>query len=208
MLLHQFPFGDGGFPLVNLLGKLRPFPGMVFCLSGISRFLKILPCFLEIVPGGVTACDIDIGFRRRRDRLVEKVSAENDGKRQDVNLWFRQEHGTVPGLTAPEGETYTAYCGEDPAGLLVLRDREAAGEIVYMGLREAYRGQGLAVQLFGQAVFTLRAAGKARLILTRPADCPAFDALLRQMDLRPDSQGRCAMELKLQVFPLLEEALV
>ena len=77
-----------------------------------------------------------------------------------------------------------------------------------MGLREAYRGQGLAVQLFGQAVFTLRAAGKARLILTRPADCPAFDALLRQMDLRPDSQGRCAMELKLQVFPLLEEALV
>lgn len=132
----------------------------------------------------------------------------NDGKRQDVNLWFRQEHGTVPGLTAPEGETYTAYCGEDPAGLLVLRDRGAAGEIVYMGLREAYRGQGLAVQLFGQAVFTLRAAGKARLILTRPADCPAFDALLRQMDLRPDSQGRCAMELKLQVFPLLEEALV
>lgn len=54
----------------------------------------------------------------------------NDGKRQDVNLWFRQERGTVPGLTAPEGETYTAYCGEDPAGLLVLRDRGAAGEIV------------------------------------------------------------------------------
>lgn len=131
-----------------------------------------------------------------------------DGKRQDVNLWFRPGFTPVAGLSAPEGETYTALCGEEPAGLLVLRDRGEAGEIAYLGLAERYRGQGLAVQLYGHAVLTFRAAGKTRLMLTRPDDGQALDPLLRQMDLRPDSRGCCEADLRIQVFPLLEEALV
>lgn len=132
----------------------------------------------------------------------------SDGKRRDINFWFRPGYTPVEGLSAPEGQVYTALCGEEPAGLLVLRDHGDEGELAYLGLAAPYRGQGLAVQLFGQAVFTFRAAGKQRLVLTRPEDGFSLDPLLRQMDLRPDGAGRCAMDLRIQVFPLLEAAAV
>ena len=87
---------------------------------------------------------------------------------------------------------------------MVLGDGGTAGELRYLGLTEPYRRQGLAVQLLGQAVFTCRAKGKEQLTLTVPDGCAELQPLLRQMDLRPDAQGRCTMDLRLQVFPLLE----
>ena len=70
-----------------------------------------------------------------------------DGKRRDTNLWFRPGTTALEGLTPPDGETFTAYCGETPAGLVVLGDGGKAGELRYLGLTEPYRRQGLAVQL-------------------------------------------------------------
>lgn len=127
-----------------------------------------------------------------------------DGKRRDTNLWFRPGTTALEGLTPPDGETFTAYCGETPAGLVVLGDGGKAGELRYLGLTAPYRRQGLAVQLLGQAVFTCRAKGKEQLTLTVPDGCAELQPLLRQMDLRPDAQGRCTMDLRLQVFPLPE----
>ena len=127
-----------------------------------------------------------------------------DGKRRDTNLWFRPGAAAVEGLTPPDGETFTACRGETPAGLVVLGDGGKAGELRYLGLTAPYRRQGLAVQLLGQAVFTCRAKGKEQLTLTVPDGCAELQPLLRQMDLRPDAQGRCTMDLRLQVFPLPE----
>jgi len=91
-------------------------------------------------------------------------------RKTDHNLWFKEGMTALDGLTPMEdGFLFTAILGETPVGQLCLRDvDDVTGELVYMGLVPAYRGQHLAVQLLGQAVFFFRHMGKKRILLRLP----------------------------------------
>lgn len=66
-----------------------------------------------------------------------------------------------------------ALLGDEPVGVLALREAETGiGELEHLALLPQYRGQGLAVQLLGEAVSLFRAAGKTELRLCQAPETP------------------------------------
>lgn len=123
------------------------------------------------------------------------------GQAKDVNLWFRPGFTAVPGLAAPQSQyVFTAMSEHSPVGILALDEEDdITGRITYLGLDETYRRLGLAVQLFGQAVFAFRALGKERLVLEVPAGFTGLDALVRQLELTAEGAGRFSADIRYQI---------
>lgn len=70
---------------------------------------------------------------------------------KDYNMWFRAEE-----------DRDAAMCGDAAVGFVRVReDVQGVGWIDALGMDEAHRGKGYGVQLIGQAVSRLRAAGKS-----------------------------------------------
>ncbi len=94
-----------------------------------------------------------------------------DGKQStDVNLWYRPaQDGAGEGLLR-----YEAMLGDEPTGTLELdpaRGREqGVGYIARGAILPQRRGNGLGVQLIGQAVSYFRPLGRDRLRLCAPPD--------------------------------------
>lgn len=122
-----------------------------------------------------------------------------DGDRRDHNLWFRSGGEPAASVKAPEhSQAFSAYLEQEPVGAVFLRERDAlTGELVHMELFPDFRGQDLAVQLLGQAVFEFRRQGKARLVLPGCAG-PAVDRFCRRFGLTPLDDGWC-MDLRVVV---------
>ena len=94
--------------------------------------------------------------------------------------------------------------GETPCGKLVLREiDDRIGCLAYMELDEPWRGCGRAVQLLGKAVFTFRDLGKSHLIIQKSQGL--LDDLCRRMDLRPDENGVCTMDIRLRMLPYVPQ---
>lgn len=90
-----------------------------------------------------------------------------DGDRKDHNLWFTPGGEPADRIIAPEHTaSYSAYLEREPVGAVFLKDRDSkTGELVHMELLPVFRGQDLAVQLLGQAVFYFRQQGKETLVV-------------------------------------------
>lgn len=120
------------------------------------------------------------------------------GKNQ--NLWFRPGIPSLPGLELPEhsGTVFTAMLEDSPVGCLCLSAcSEDTGQMDYMVLCPEKRGQNLAVQLLGQAVFYFRAQGKRRMVFRLPQNDEAMAALCRRLSLPVDETGVCELDLRL-----------
>lgn len=96
---------------------------------------------------------------------------------QDFNMWFRQaeetDHALLTALDCrplmPGDRVRIAMLRDTPAGVVVTRrcDDETGG-LVYLALLPEHRGIGLAAQLLGEAVCSLRASGAKWLELLAP----------------------------------------
>ena len=120
-----------------------------------------------------------------------------NGAKRDLNLWFRPGFTALPGLEPPEtfDTAFTAMLGMEPVGILCL---SGAGSLDYLGLLPQYRGQNLAIQLLGQAVFYFREQGRERLWFRMPRDNASFSALCQRLDVTISETGDCEMDLRLQ----------
>lgn len=104
------------------------------------------------------------------------------------SIWFQAE---TPG-------TFTVMSGREVAGVLHLRDVDAdTGCVDYMKLLPQFRGRSSAVQLLGRAVFTFREQGKQTLLFRKPEN--RLNSLCRRMELEPDENGICRMDIRLQM---------
>lgn len=106
----------------------------------------------------------------------------------DFNMWFSGQDGA-----------FTAMLGDAAVGQLALN--VASGTIENLSMNEAHRGKGYGVQLIGQAVSRLRAAGKDTL---RAAVDRANEAALRfflknGFSQREEADGRLLLEKDITV---------
>ena len=128
----------------------------------------------------------------------KQKNAGNDG-----TLWFWDGLLPMEGLTPKTAEyTYTAMMGELPIGYVSVRTEKDCGIVEDMALLPAYRGRGFAIQLLGQAMFTVRAMGKAELRIQVPADHDAMKALCKKLFFRETGHGQLVLNLKVRVIPM------
>ena len=128
---------------------------------------------------------------------------QQDGAQGDDTLWFRAGNTEVEGVTAPHSPiVYTALENDRPVGVVCLSEEGADARIDYVGLVSSYRGYSLAVQLLGQAIFTVRPMGKKKLRIQIPEDCPALEAACRKLDFVQERAGSFVMDLALRIKPL------
>lgn len=121
----------------------------------------------------------------------------------EAPLWFVSGLKPIEGLEPPKAEAYyTALSVDEPVGVLALDEVDAkTGKVTYVGLLPEKRGKRVSVQLLGMAVWHFRAAGKEKLLIERPEN-GCMDKLLSQMQLKPDENGCCTMDIRRRVLPL------
>lgn len=130
---------------------------------------------------------------------LEEMERKNSC-RTNYPLWFAPGLTAVEDLLPPKADTYyTAMHGKEPVGILALNDK--TGSVVYMGLAAAQRGERVSVQLLGKAIWHFREQGKEKLLIQRPEN-GCLDKLLSQMQLQPDENGLCTMDIRRRVIPL------
>lgn len=134
---------------------------------------------------------------------LEGLGGSIGGRGLKAPLWYVPGAAAVDGLEPPKAEAiYTALAEKEPVGLLALDSvDEKTGRVSYLGLTPRLRGQRMAAQLLGQAVWHFRAEGKERIIIQRPEN-GCLDKLLSQMHLQPDENGLCTMDICRRVIPL------
>ena len=127
---------------------------------------------------------------------------QQHGAQGDDTFWYRKGKTDLDDLDAPDSEIiFTVMEAERPVGLICLSDvDEATGRLDYMGLVEPYRGFDLSIQLLGQAVFTMRAMGKGRMIVTNLQN-PALEALCRKMPFTTGEDNALILNLICRVQP-------
>ncbi len=118
-------------------------------------------------------------------------------------LWYVPGAAAVEDLEPPKAEAlYTALAEKEPVGVIALDSvDEKTGRVSYLGLISRFRGQRMAAQLLGKAVWHFREQGKEKLVIERPEN-GCLDKLLSQMQLKPDENGLCTMDLCRQMWPL------
>lgn len=120
--------------------------------------------------------------------------------KKNQNLWFQTGAPSLPELALPEGSgtVFTAMLEDTPVGALCLSEPSGdTGQLDYMAVSPEKRGQNLAVQLLGQAVFYFRAKGKQRMVFRLPPEGGALAALCRRLALPVDAAGVCEVDLRL-----------
>ncbi len=124
------------------------------------------------------------------------------GAQGDDTFWYREGKTDLDDLDAPDSEiVFTVLEAEQPVGLICLSDvDEMTGCLEYLGLVEPYRGFDLSIQLLGQAVFTLRAMGKRRMIVANLQN-PAMEALCRKMPFTEGEGSTLVLNLTCRVQP-------
>lgn len=110
-------------------------------------------------------------------------------EKRSFNMWYRLAAPTDAPLLAelgfvplPEQTVKISMLVDEPTGIVVTRQTGSAGQLDCFALRERFRGIGLAPQLLGEAICSLRANGAVHLTAaTVPAD-PAAAHLLKKFD--------------------------
>ncbi len=121
----------------------------------------------------------------------------------DGTLWFRDGLLPMEGLTPKTTElVYTAMMGEEPVGYVSVRTEENCGFVEDLALLPDFRGRGFAIQLLGQAMFTMRALGKTELRIHVPAGNDALRALCRKLYFQETGDGQLGLNLAVGVIPL------
>lgn len=133
-----------------------------------------------------------------RQTWWKQKNAGNDG-----TLWFREVASPEEAAARSEAEqTYTAMLGENPVGHLSVRTEEDRGIVKDMRLLPEERGKGYAIQLLGQALFTMRKLGKKELCMEVPDENGAMKALCRKLPFRKSQDGTMVLDLAVGVIPL------
>lgn len=119
---------------------------------------------------------------------------KEDVKHEDDALWFKAENDMM----------FTAYDRHRPVGQVrCVDDGSDTGCLEHMELIPEYRGRGLAIQLLGQALFTMRARKKKFLLIQVPQDNIAVRHLSEKLYFESDGPENMRLDLAVRVRALV-----
>lgn len=139
------------------------------------------------------------------DRSMDTSSRQKwwqqPGAQGDDTFWFREGWTDLSFPEAPRSPiVFTVMEDQTPVGLICLSEEgEDTGRIDHLELIPAYRGYDLAIQLVGQAISTMRALGKHRLVVRRTQE-RSLQMLCKKLPFVCGADNTYALDLNSRIY--------
>ena len=126
---------------------------------------------------------------------------QQPGAQREDTFWFREGWTDVGLQEAPHSPfVFTVMEDQRPVGLICMSEEGAdIGRIDFVGLIPEYRGYDLTIQLFGEAISSMRKLGKKRLVIRLSPEIP-IQALCRKLPFMPCGSSDLAMDLTRHLY--------